>query len=82
LDAASEKKDKATPHGFRATGSTILNESGCFERDWIKLELAHQERDSVRAAYNSARYLSQRRDQLQWWRAISTIGALKECCAY
>ena len=50
-----------------ATGSTILNESGRFERDWIKLALAHQARDSVRAAYNSALYLSQRRNQLEWW---------------
>ncbi len=60
-------KGKATPHGFRATGSTILNESGLFERDWIELALAHQERDSVRAAYNSALYLSQRRNMLEWW---------------
>jgi integrase len=58
---------KATPHGFRATGSTILNESGLFERDWIELALAHSERDSVRAAYNSALYLSQRREMLEWW---------------
>lgn len=60
-------KGKATPHGFRSTGSTILNESGLFERDWIELALAHQERDSVRAAYNSALYLKQRREMLEWW---------------
>jgi integrase len=58
---------QATPHGFRATGSTILNESGLFERDWIELALAHQERNSVRAAYNSAQYLAQRREMLEWW---------------
>jgi len=58
---------KATPHGFRATGSTILNESGRFERDWIELALAHCDRDSVRAVYNSALHLGPRREMLEWW---------------
>lgn len=54
-------------HGFRAKGSTILNESERFERDSIELALAHQERDRVRAAYNSALYLSQRGEMLKLW---------------
>lgn len=58
---------KATVHGFRGTGSTILNESGKFEPDWIERQLAHDERDQVRAAYNSAQYLKQRRSMLEWW---------------
>lgn len=58
---------KATVHGFRGTGSTILNETGKFEPDWIERQLAHDERDQIRAAYNSAQYLKQRRRMLEWW---------------
>ena len=50
---------RATPHGFRATASTILNEKG-FNRDHIERQLAHGERDSVRASYNYAQYLPER----------------------
>jgi hypothetical protein len=46
--------------------STVLNESGLFEPDWIECQLAHQPR-GVRAAYNSARYLAHRRPMMQWW---------------
>lgn len=60
-------KGRASPHGLRGTASTILNESGLFNKDWIELALAHQERDGVRAAYNSAQYLKQRREMLEWW---------------
>ncbi|WP_298303018.1 integrase arm-type DNA-binding domain-containing protein [uncultured Erythrobacter sp.] len=58
---------KATVHGFRGTGSTVLNESGKFKSDWIERQLAHDDRDQIRAAYNSAQYLTQRRDMLAWW---------------
>ena len=44
----------------------MLNESGLFESDWIEMQLAHVQR-GVRAAYNSARYLTQRRDMMHWW---------------
>jgi integrase len=57
---------RATVHGFRATASTILNEHG-FNRDWIERQLAHAERDGVRAAYNSAEWLQDRREMLLWW---------------
>lgn len=57
---------RATVHGFRGTFSTILNESG-FNRDWIERQLAHTDRDSVRSAYNSAEWLSDRRAMLLWW---------------
>lgn len=59
-------RGKATIHGFRATGSTILNENG-FYSDTIEYQLAHQERDQVRAAYNHAKYLPQRREMMEWW---------------
>jgi integrase len=57
---------KATGHGFRATASTILNEHG-FMPDVIERQLAHSERNSIRAAYNHAQYLPERRKMMQWW---------------
>jgi len=57
---------RATGHGFRATASTILNENG-FSPDIIERQLAHAERNEVRAAYNHAQYLPQRRQMMQWW---------------
>ncbi|WP_104657000.1 tyrosine-type recombinase/integrase [Ralstonia insidiosa] len=57
---------RATGHGFRATASTILNEMG-FPADWIERQLAHAERNKVRAAYNRAQYLSERRGMMQVW---------------
>lgn len=56
----------ATGHGFRSTASTILNEHG-FRPDVIERQLAHSERNSVRAAYNHAQYLPERREMMQWW---------------
>lgn len=57
---------KSTGHGFRATASTILNEQG-FAPDVIERQLAHAERNGVRAAYNHAQYLPERRKMMQWW---------------
>jgi integrase len=57
---------RATGHGFRSTASTILNEHG-FHADVIERQLAHCERNSVRAAYNHAQYLPERRKMMQWW---------------
>lgn len=54
------------PHGFRGVASTILHEAG-FEHAHIELQLAHQERDEVSAAYNFATYLPQRRKMMQWY---------------
>jgi integrase len=48
---------RATVHGFRAMASTALNEIG-FRPDVIERQVAHEERDSVRAAYNRAEYLA------------------------
>lgn len=44
----------------------ILNENG-FEVDWIERQLVHTERNDVRAAYNRAQYLPERRRMMQWW---------------
>ncbi len=57
---------RATPHGFRATASTILNEHG-FRPDVIERQLAHGERNKVRASYNHAQYLVERYKMMQWW---------------
>ena len=56
----------ATVHGFRSTASTILNENR-FTPDVIERQLAHGERNEVRAAYNHAQYLPERRKMMQWW---------------
>lgn len=55
-----------TPHGLRATASTILNEQG-FKPDVIERQLAHTERNRIRAAYNRAEYLDERRAMMQAW---------------
>lgn len=57
---------RTTAHGFRATASTILNEHG-FMPDVIERQLAHAERNKVRATYNHAQYLPERRKMMQWW---------------
>ena len=58
--------DEMTGHGFRSMASTLLNEHG-WNRDAIERQLAHGERDSVRAAYNYAEHLPERRKMMQWW---------------
>lgn len=57
---------RATVHGFRSLASAILNEAG-FNSDWIERQLAHDERDSVRGAYNAAQYLEGRRRMMIAW---------------
>jgi integrase len=55
-----------SPHGIRATGATILNEMG-YRPDVIERQLAHQERNKVRASYNRAEYLPERQAMMQTW---------------
>lgn len=57
---------RATGHGFRALASTTLNEHG-WSPDVIERQLAHGERNRVRAAYNRAQYLPERRKMMQAW---------------
>lgn len=59
-------KDEATGHGFRSMASTLLNEQG-WHRDAIERQLAHGERSKVRAAYNHAEHLAERRKMMQAW---------------
>lgn len=54
---------------FRSIASTLLNELG-YNRDWIERQLAHGEQDEVRAAYNYAEYLPERRRMCRIGRII------------
>jgi integrase len=56
-----------SPHSLRATASTVLNESAKFRPDVIERQLSHIERNRVRAAYNAAEYMDERREMMQWW---------------
>jgi integrase len=58
--------DEMTAHGFRALASTRLNEMG-WAPDIIERQLAHAERNKVRAAYNRAQHLDQRKRMMQAW---------------
>ncbi len=55
-----------TAHGFRAMASTLLNEQG-WNRDAIERQLGHSERNKIRAAYNYAEFLPERRKMMQAW---------------
>ena len=59
-------KGRATPHGFRALASSVLNEQG-FNPDAVERQLAHVEEDRIRAAYNRADYMGERREMMQWY---------------
>ncbi len=59
-------KAEMTGYGFRSMEATLLNEQG-WNRDAIERQLAHAERNNVRAAYNYAEYLSERRKMMQHW---------------
>ena len=59
-------KDTMTGHGFRALASTRLNELG-WKPDVIERQLAHAERNKVRAAYNRAQYMAERKTMMQAW---------------
>jgi integrase len=66
LRAMGYASEQMTAHGFRTIASTNLNEQG-WNRDVIELSLAHVERNAVRAAYNHAERLDERRGMMQAW---------------
>ena len=66
LRRAGIGKDKMTPHGFRSLASTRLNELG-YKADLIEIQLSHLPTNKVRAAYNHAEYLDERRLMMQEW---------------
>lgn len=66
LRALGYEKGEVVGHGFRSTASTLLNELG-WVPDVIEAQLAHASQGSVRAAYNRAAWLDDRRRMLQAW---------------
>lgn len=60
-------KDEMTPHGFRATASTLLNESGLWHHDAIERALAHVEKNDVRRAYARGEHWEERVRMAKWW---------------
>jgi integrase len=61
-------------HGFRGTASTLLHELG-YPPEIIELQLAHQERNAVKAAYNKAKHVEKRRTMMCDW--ADYLGALR-----
>ncbi|MFN4023206.1 MAG: tyrosine-type recombinase/integrase [Hyphomonas sp.] len=68
-------QDEHTSHGFRASASSLLNESGKWHADAIEAELGHVGEDQVRKAYHRARYWEERVAMAEWW-AGEVLGAL------
>lgn len=60
-------KNELSSHGLRSTFSTILNESGLFQSNWIEAQLSHTDKNKTRASYNHAEYFNQRVEMMQWW---------------
>lgn len=60
-------KGRMTGHGFRSVASTYLNNLGTIRPDMIEAQLAHGDKDQVRAAYNRADYMEYRKAMMQFW---------------
>lgn len=58
---------RIVPHGFRHFFSTMANEHGQHRHDVIEAALAHRDKDAIRATYNRATYIKERRELAQWW---------------
>ena len=69
-------KDEATSHGFRATASTLLNESGKWNPDAIERQLAHVEKDAVRRTCARGEHWDERVKMMQWW--ADHLGTLRK----
>jgi integrase len=61
------KNEDMTSHGFRASASSMLNESGLWNADAIERQLAHVDSDSVRRAYARAEFWDERVRMMGWW---------------
>lgn len=68
-------KDEVTTHGFRATASSLLNESGIWNADAIERSLAHAPSNAVRATYHRGQHWEERVRMAEWW--SSRLGDLK-----
>lgn len=61
-----------TSHGFRASASSLLNESGRWDEDAIEAELGHVERNQSRRPYHRAKYWDERVRMAEWWAQLIT----------
>ncbi len=66
LRSLGYSKEQASGHGFRASASTMLHELG-WASDVIERQLAHQERNAIKRAYDRAQHLPERRKLMQAW---------------
>ena len=60
-------KDEATPHGFRATARTLMDEQLGMRSDLIEHQLAHAVRDATGEAYNRTKFFPERIKLMQRW---------------
>jgi len=60
-------KEEVTAHGFRASASSLLNESGKWHPDAIERQLSHVESDEVRRAYARGEHWKERVEMMTWW---------------
>lgn len=67
--------EEMTAHGFRATASTLLRETGQWRDEVIEKSLAHKDTNEVRRAYNRQAYWRERVEMAQWW--ADTLDVLK-----
>jgi integrase len=81
-------QEEATSHGFRATASTLLNESGKWNSDAIERQLAHMENNDVRRAYARGTHWDERVRMMIWWanyldqlRSAGTVTKLRKVSA-
>lgn len=56
-----------TAHGFRATASSLLNESGKWSSDAIERSLAHRDPNTIRGIYHRGTHWDERVRMAQWW---------------
>lgn len=60
-------KEEMTSHGFRASFSSLANESGLWNRDAVERQLSHVDQDAVRRAYARSDFFEERQRMMQWW---------------
>jgi integrase len=60
-------KDEASAYGFRATASTLLNESGKWQPDAIERALAHRDSEAARGTHSRGQYWEERIRMAKWW---------------
>lgn len=66
LRAIGYTPDEMVPHGFRTLASTLLHELGFVSSD-IELQLAHADKNKIRAVYNRSERIKERARMMQRW---------------